>query len=343
MKIYKWIALTALFSLSALSAVDGDHPDANMDDEDVKPAAPAHREQMDVHGKKDTEDRWDVYTYAAFTYWQATVPPNIVSPISRSATHLNAATWKRYTRPGFLVGLGFLIPESMVDVNAQYTWFYNKQDKGKFTSTTLTAPSTFLTDYRTTGGAFANTFNRVDLMFNKSLFFGKSFSFVPGAGFVGNWADLYFDKTSSDSTAGDGDQTVAIHNDVWGVGPYFHGKANFICPRAMSSDWFEFVLATKWGIGWCWQQSKITSSNVFVNGAASSFREKYTENWLTNLLDGSIGFRWQMTGEDYKFALFCVEVNWTVQTWNDYAMLPSTTTTHPYVMQGLTAGLGASF
>lgn len=344
MKKYPWLTLAAVCCLSFLSAAEYEAPDEEDDDEDMKKTElPEYKQQMDVHGRSEVDGALDAYVYAGVTYWNANAGDGIITDVTSSTSQIDNPLWKVTTRPGFLIGFGFLSPETLVDVTAQYTWFYNKQNRNDFSTTTVAVPNEFFSGFRTVGGSLANTFNRFEIMVNKRIYFGDYFDFAPGAGFVGNWSEFWFDRTYSANANGTGTQVDANNDQLWGFGPYFQGKSNFIAPKCFGSDWFQFIFLAKAGIGFCWQHNDTTFQRTSTYSGQNSFQSHAETNGLSTLLDGILGIRWQMMGEDLDSVRFSVELNWTVQAWSNYTSFLAQGTQTAYYLQGLTAGLGVGF
>lgn len=303
-----------------------------------------HR-HVEVTAMQTTPDAWDAYAYAAFTYWHGQLYGLQYATIGNSTTSQEALFSNPKTRPGFLVGGGILLPKTGVKVNSQYTWYYNKKNRGQgnIRSTTLTGTDEYADGWQTAGGTFASTFNRVDFTLNKEFLFNKYFALIPGGGFIGNWAKFWADAAYSGNTGGAGTVTVSNREKVWGAGPYAKLVSNFIVPTDLIADWSQFLLFIQGGIGFNWQEAKPKYVTTSTFATVDSFQAHFTSNYMTTLIDASVGFRWEMIGVDYNYAKFAVELSWMIQEWLAYSQVEKQSAANNLTLQGLTAGIGASF
>ncbi len=321
------------------------------DDEDMKVYSDTQKNKqttctrsVDVTEMNPKSGSWNASAWAGFTYWNGNFDGLSISTIETSTTSQKTLFPNVTTRPGFIVGLGYMCPESAVSYNAQYTWFYNKQKQGVYTSVTLPGAADEYSDsFQKAGGSVANTFNRVDFVMDKEFMLGKYFNLVPGGGFVGNWGKVYLDEKFENPLGNTGLAIVTNTDSKWGVGPYFHLSSKFIVPTSFMSEWSRFVFFMNGGLGFSWMESKLTYVTTSTFESVKPLQAYFTYNFLTTLLDGNIGLGWEMTGDDHPYGKFGFNVAWSMQQWLDYTQVEGQNGANTFSLQGLTAALGVSF
>ncbi len=293
-------------------------------------------------------DAWNVDIYAAFTYWNGGFPGMTLATVERSTTSKPILLPKVTTQPGFIVGLGFMAPETAVNFNAQYTWYYNATNKKNTVqkSGVLTDAAEYPNTYTTAGGSLTNTFNRIDAVMNKDLIFSEYFCVAPGGGFVANWGNNYLYTKYSVPSESDADATATEitqnSEKQWGVGPYFQLTSNFVMPSEMMGDWSRLVFFMKGGLGFNWMDQKLNYSDVDTLND-SSIISYANFNSIAPFVDGNMGVRWEMTGSENEYGNFSAEIAWSVQQWFNYTNVYDQYVPSDFFLQGLTAGLGVSF
>lgn len=335
---------TTLLSLVATAAFTCVHADMHDDNNYQSKHEDGHVKVTEKTGKPDA---WDGYVYAAFTYWNGRANDMSFATVQASSTYKQQLMSNPETMPGFLVGAGMFFEPSNVDINAQYTWFYNEKNKGqsKIKTTTLTGTDIYEGGWQTAGGTWAVQFNRIDFLFSKLLNFNKYFEVIPGGGIVANWADNYYDVKFADNilnTLITGSKITQNSEGNWGVGPYVRMMGNFLLPFG-DMDWSSIVLFFHSGVGFNWQESKPryleTSSSSEFDGLNSGFNY----NYMNAMLDGSLGLRWKMNYDDDSAFKFALELSWQTQTWFNYIHSQGTDTGLDLNLQGLTVGAGVMF
>lgn len=308
----------------------------------VKP----HHKEVKVTQKQRTDNCMNYYGYGAFTYWNGQVNDVFYALVNDTPTNTPATVpmYQAKTRPGFIVGAGLYCNTNKFDANVQYTWFYNKQDKGlnKLTSFTVTGDTEYQDDFQTVGGSLANTFNRLDLTLNKLIYFNESFKLTTGGGIVGNWSQFWEDvKLSNNTLDADRTQTTQGTQNIWGAGPYARFMSSFMIPVSMLPSWSHFSLYVSAGTGFNWNNTKYTQYNTDTNTVESTADLKFNVNNMRQLLDGCIGFRWEMLTNEYPVNAFA-DIGWQVQNWSGYYSSFGFLS-RDYFMQGLTATVGIDF
>lgn len=344
MKRCKYLAIGVICMLNCLHAGETASTVSKSKKDPPPPKTQAFKQQTTLYTNQEVNGAWDASVFAAFTYWYANTGTGVLSAVAVCDNDTALPKWNVKTRPGFIVGFSFLYPETLVDIDCQYTWFYNKQGKNKYPTHTLTLDTdSYLEDFRSVGGSVANTFNRIDLLFNKRLYIGKRFDFTPGVGLVGNWAEFWFDRTYSNGHTNTGNVIDANTEKVWGVGPYAQAKSRFSFLSSVMPDWNQLLLLGNGGVGLSWQQNKPKYVRTRTHDGFDPWQVNGKTNWITSFFDVVFGLRWEMVGDDYKYARFALEVDWATQAWYNYTAVLTQDSGTLYYMQGLSATFGVYF
>lgn len=284
------------------------------------------------------------YAFADFTYWYSDLGGIPVVLYRRTTTPQPLPQVDQESRPGFKVGLGFFTPSSGFDVNAQYTWFYNKQGRNQYTTTNLTGSDEFLGRFQTAAAAFGNVFNRLDLTVGKDVFFGKYFMIAPGGGFFGIWGNFWFNLIESrPASASLTSYSLYNHQNFWGVGPYFNLKAKFIYPSSFLANSSQFVFFMQPGMGFSWAalQAYYNQAETGTDAANYAVTDRFTATEL--LLDGVIGISWEVVNIQKVLSNFAFTIAWEIQQYQDLNIITDQGDSWAWTAQGLTTGLNFRF
>lgn len=342
------------FSMTSLFAGSYDSDDHNMSGQ--------HRSAVPPKVQPG-EDSPCVFITADYTYWVAR-QTGLAYAVSNDYTNTATSVTSRPRgqvfypdfkgRSGFKVGLGCYLNHDGWDLFAQYTWFYNNQNKGNYQANANFTPLQGFGTWWTVSAdelindqiAYANTrwanwFNRVDLQLARSHYAGHYLQMRPYLGLLGAWDNQTFNIQYKDTTSDTRWDRWTNTQDWWGIGPWGGVCNAFMFPMGDSqTHWSLFM---DMGIGLPWSKSQV-SSRLQNGETASMLNDAYTQDtfWTTEpMMEMSLGLRWETWWTEGMNWNFMLQAAWEEQVWFDHNhMRPIGTNAiggnGNYVMQGLT-------
>lgn len=297
------------------------------------------------------EDSPNIFVSVDYTLWTAREAGLAVAASNFYATAQAPALgsvfypdWK--LRSGFKVGLGANVGHDGWDVQAQYTWFYNKNNKLKAHSMTAgqaisvwrVDPSSNQVALNAVSSSWNNWFNRIDVELARSFYAGHYLAYRPWIGLLGAWDEQWFEFDYTDTNS-----TVYYYRNsqkFWGIGPYAGTDASFF----FTNEWALFLTSGA-SLPWSKYDAK-TKQNTNSTGTTSKF---YTQNTFWNvspMFELALGLRWDTWWSDNSWH-FRLQAGWEQQVWfshnNMFAVGTDGDGSGNYSMQGLTIKARANF
>jgi len=179
--------------------------------------------------------------------------------------------WK--LRSGFKVDLGMYLDHDGWDVVAQYTWFYNQNNRfdsccfdagtgmatwglplqiGELEQTNCA--QIFLPSQLTAACAkWDNWFNRIDLQMGRTFYAGHYHTLRAFLGLLGAWDQQDFDINYLPTCFFDGSTNYLLRNRQtwWGIGPWAGVCPAYIFPQGCSDTQWSIFLDSGIALPWC--------------------------------------------------------------------------------------------
>lgn len=346
------------FSMASLSAGTYDHKDDDMRDHHTKSAVPP--------ATQPGEDSPCVFITADYTYWVARqgglayvvsndYTTTAAGVTSRPRGQVFYPNWKG--RSGFKVGLGCYLNHDGWDLYAQYTWFYNRQQRNKYGGNAnftagqgfgtwwideLTAGSGHITDQVAQANTFwANWFNRVDLQLARSHYAGHYLQMRPYLGLLGAWDEQWYNIRYKEATTDTRWDTWTNNQKWWGIGPWGGCCNAFMFPMGDSQTHWSLFMDMGIALPWSKAQADLRLQNA---DTASMLNAAYTRDtyWtIEPMMEMALGLRWETWWTEGMNWNFMLQAAWEQQVWFDHNhMIPighqATGGYGNYIMQGLT-------
>ena len=305
----------------------------------------------------DLQCDWGMTSYADFLYWYSnesnlpfamvvtTVPQNptaTTSSIVATTTKHVGTNWD----PGFRVGGGWNTGYDGWDVDANYTWYHNRQNKSVSVPNTFSSggsqflpgngqqaivdpwidaavfstpatadPQFFLVD--TVQANWKLMFNQVDLDIGRKYWLSKRFTMRPYAGGRGAWATTMFrNRAVRTSTTDPLDFTDTFKNKFWGVGlmtgfqPEWHVTSCFSIFSNLDASllWGRFKL----------EKDEDYSRPVAPGATPIQINNSFYTNFskMTTMVDLAFGFRWTENWCNDRFRAY-FDAGWEHHIWFD--------------------------
>ncbi len=345
------------FSMTSLFAASYDKNDSmdDMDNTSMKKAAVPP-------GTQPGEDSPCCFVTVDYTYWvarQAGLAYAVSNDYAAGATSAAATQGNVFYpnlsgRSGFKVGAGAYLNHDGWDMYAQYTWFYNKQNVGKYGSNAnftagngfstwwIDSPDPLVVDGLYQAKAYwGNFFNRVDVQLARSHYAGHYLQLRPFLGLLGAWDSQWYNigyKTASTDSLFD---TWENTQNWWGVGPYAGLCSAFMFPMGDNQTHWSLFMDMGTSLPWSkWQVNK-----KLISGATSAaLIDAYTRDtfWSVEpMVEMALGLRWETWWTEGMNWNFMLQAAWEEQVWFSHNhMVPIGTEGFAgygnYTMQGLT-------
>ena len=343
------------FSMTSLFAGSYDSRDDDTAGHHAKSAVPP--------ATQPGEDSPCVFITADYTYWVARqaglayavsndYTTTADSVTSRPAGQVFYPNWKG--RSGFKVGLGCYLNHDGWDLFAQYTWFYNNQQRNNYGANANFTPGQgattwwiddaselVLDDLAVARNFWANWFNRVDLQLARSHYAGHYLQMRPYLGLVGAWDDQYFNIQYKEVTTATRWHTWTNTQKWWGIGPWGGVCNAFLFPMGDSqTHWSLFM---DMGIALPWTKTQV-NSRLQNNATAAMLNDAHTLDtyWTTApMIEMALGLRWETWWTEGMNWNFMLQAAWEEQVWFDHNQMRPIGTqaiggNGNYIMQGLT-------
>ena len=269
-------------------------------------------------------------------YWQAKQGPFFDLATFDSNGTLQYVFPENPLRWGFKLAAGVYLNAIDADLLTKYTFFYNKQQLGKYQF--ITTPSDVGNNFSKLGNYYGNYFNQLFFLINRGFSAGPFFCFSSAGGVFLGWDDQWFSDKGiyTDGTSA----TTFNHQKWWGIGPYGCVESAFIfpefptpyCKKAQMDLFFQMGGALAW--------SEINPSFYYVD---NSYR--VANCWdLGTLLEMNLGVRFDgVFGSEEKAVKFGGKIAWETQFWPSHIYNLEGLTPLDFQMQGLTFGLNIRY
>lgn len=311
-------------------------------------------------GTHPGEDGPVAFITADYTYWAArqaglayAVSNDYTATPSSSPTRGQVFYPNWTARSGFKVGAGAYLNHDMWDLYAQYTWFYNRQQRDNYQgNASFTAGNGMATwwiddtdvmhDNLQEANAFwANWFNRVDVQLARAFYAGHYLQLRPFIGLLGAWDEQWFNIRYKDIAGDTLWNTWQNNQQWWGIGPYTGICSAFMFPMGdNSTQWSIFM---DLGTSLPWSKSQV-DTQLQDNDSSTLLTSAYTRDSFWNcepMLETALGLRWETWWTEGMNWNFMLQAAWEQQVWFSHNhMTPIGTEAYAsfgnYSMQGLT-------
>ena len=307
------------------------------------------------------EDGPNVFITADYTYWIARqaglayVTSNDYSTAGTTTTPVQGSVfYPAWTgRSGFKVGAGALLNHDGWDLYAEYTWFYNKQNNGKYGANApftvnqgignwwVDDPTTSVGDVNQANAFWANWFNRVDIQLARSWYAGHYLQLRPFLGLLGAWDEQWYNIRYNDSNITSRWNTWTNNQKWWGVGPYGGLSSAFLFPIGDASTQWSIFMDMGTALPW---QKWVVDKQLTDNASSTLPTVAMTRDscWSTEpMLEMALGLRWETWWNEGMNWNFMLQAAWESQVYFSHNhMVPigyeAFAGQGDYIMQGLT-------
>lgn len=263
------------------------------------------------------------FVKADYLYWTAKQIGLVVAASDSNLNNLLYPSWN--AQSGFKLGMGSYLNHNGWEIEAEYTWFLNKNNE--MTSSTnenqyLVAGMESILPVYQIDRKWENQFNRCDLTFGKTLIIGHNLSLKPFLGIVGAFENQWLTLKYKQETESLYTQNTLMQK--WkGIGPY----GGFL-------SLFNFSEAIK---------NNSISLLIEFGGALSLSNYKTTKKFtpLTPMLETTLGLAWKSWMGKNRNRNVTLSIAWEEQVWfnHNYLSINNDVSRHrqgDLILQGLT-------
>lgn len=254
---------------------------------------------------------------------------------------------------GFKVGLGAYLNHDMWDIQAEYTWFYNKHNgyksadfnQGQAQSTWYVFPNEGSDVLNAAWSKWNNWFNRVDVQLARNFFAGHYLALRPFIGLLGAWDCQWFDVQYVTTDQSSITYQWKNKQQFWGIGPYSGLDASFCFPVLDQNNQWSIFLDTGFSLPWSQFKAKQVREDITHGTTGQDYENKFWN--VVPMIELALGLRWETWWADNKW-MFLLQAAWEEQVWFDHNNFfvmggQGAVGNGNYTMQGLTLKAKVAF